>query len=91
MSGQALIHKAGNRKPSVEIAANAHWLRTWCVISQEAKSLEPTRTEPTNSTTSQRFSEERLPVELGWKKPSSKITLFGTLRLMKEMKALQDG
>ncbi|KAI9609142.1 hypothetical protein KEM48_003063 [Puccinia striiformis f. sp. tritici PST-130] len=59
-------YKAGNRKPSVEIAANAHWLRTW-------------------------FSEERLPVELGWKKPSSKITLFGTLRLMKEMKALQDG
>ncbi|KAH9467778.1 hypothetical protein Pst134EA_011405 [Puccinia striiformis f. sp. tritici] len=59
-------HKAGNRKPSVEIAANAHWLRTW-------------------------FAEERLPVELGWKKPSSKITLFGTLRLMKEMKALQDG
>jgi hypothetical protein len=37
-----------------------------------------------------RFTEERLPVEQGWKKPVSKITLLGTLALMKEMKAHQE-
>jgi len=36
------------------------------------------------------FSEERLPVELGWKKPASRITLLGTLGLMKRMKTIQD-
>ncbi|KNZ43653.1 hypothetical protein VP01_9g11 [Puccinia sorghi] len=37
-----------------------------------------------------RFYEERLPVELGWKKPASRITLLGTLGLMKRMKTIQD-
>ncbi|KAA1081138.1 hypothetical protein PGT21_030233 [Puccinia graminis f. sp. tritici] len=36
------------------------------------------------------FTEERLPVEQGWKKPVAKITLLGTLALMREMKAHQE-
>lgn len=34
------------------------------------------------------FSEERLPVELGWRKPSQ-ITLLGTLSLMRKAKKIQ--
>jgi hypothetical protein len=37
-----------------------------------------------------RLSEERLPVELGWRKPALKITLLGTLGLMMRIKAIQD-
>ncbi|OAV99090.1 hypothetical protein PTTG_11929 [Puccinia triticina 1-1 BBBD Race 1] len=36
------------------------------------------------------FLEERLPVELGWKRPASKITIRRTWGMMKEMKARQD-
>ncbi|PLW24196.1 hypothetical protein PCASD_09691 [Puccinia coronata f. sp. avenae] len=36
------------------------------------------------------LSEERLPVELGWRKPALKITLLGTLGLMMRIKAIQD-